>query len=314
MGACLMIACLLISSTTVYASSDFRESNNDSNIPEIISPVFTSVENEERLFPLDSSLSTDEEVELQNRSGDQYESNDSIATATNGLQGQVVNATIHSATDVDFYKFEVLNNDPISILLYNIPYGCDYDLYLFNSDQSGWYTDFQDGTTAETFYIYLDDPGTYYVAVDSYSGYSDSPYSLYFGKSYVDKGTEWMDPNMSFPFGNVPYGTTKTLAAQNFNLTNNNSIPDGAVVTSFHLTSHGTGGTYGGFTKYVKPGNGATVSALGGIEVITLPPNTLVKQNWQIWGSVQYSNYFTWEPQILIQYQFFVTPITAHFV
>lgn len=38
------------------------------------------------------------------------------------------------------------DNEPLSIILYNIPSGCDYDLYLFNSDQSGWYTDFQEGS------------------------------------------------------------------------------------------------------------------------------------------------------------------------
>ena len=176
---------------------------------------------------------------------------------------------------------------------------------------SGWYTDFQNGTTAETFYISLDEPGTYYVAVDSNSGYSSSPYSLYFGPSYVTRNTGWINPGMSFAFGNVPHGTTKTLPAQNFNLTNATSIPNNATVSQFYLSSDGTGGTYGGFYKYLKPASGSTVSVLGGIQVIPLPTNTPVKQNWQIWGSVQYSNYFTWQPQILIAYEFFVTPATT---
>ena len=42
-----------------------------------------------------------------------------------------------------------------------------------------------------------------------------------------------------------------------------------------------------------------------------VPNETPVKQNWQIWGSVQYSNYFTWEPRYFIQYTYFVTPLTA---
>ena len=115
--------------------------------------------------------------------GDQYEPNNSIAEATTGMQGKLIQATIHSETDMDFYRFEVTANEPLSILLFNIPSGCDYDLYLFNHDQTGWYTDFQDGSVSEEFYISLDKSGTYYVAVDSHSGCSNSPYSLYFGDS-----------------------------------------------------------------------------------------------------------------------------------
>lgn len=35
---------------------------------------------------------------------------------------------------------------------------------------------------------------------------------------------------------------------------------------------------------------------------------------WQIWGSVEYSNYFTWKPRYFIQYKFFVTPLTIRFL
>ncbi len=246
--------------------------------------------------------------------GDQYEPNDSIVTATTGVQGKLIQATIHSETDMDFYRFEVMDNEPLSILLYNIPSGCDYDLYLFNSDQTGWYTDFQDGSLAETFYISLDSPGTYYVAVDSNSGYSNNSYSLYFGKSYVYGGTGWINPNLSFSFGSVPRGTTKTSLTKNINLTNVVSIPDGAVVEKFYLSKEGTGGDYAGFYKYLKPASGNTIQQHGAIQLMEVPANTLVKQNWEIWGSVEYSNYFTWEPRYFIQYKFFVTPYTTSFL
>lgn len=247
-------------------------------------------------------------------SGDQYEPNDSIADATTGMQGKLIQATIHSETDLDFYKFEVTANEPLSILLYSIPSGCDYDLYLFNYDLSEGYADFQDGSASEEFYISLDKSGTYYVVVDSNSGYSSSPYSLYFGKSYMYGSTGWVNPNLSFAFGSVPRGTTKTSLVKNINLTYDVSIPNGAVVTTFYLSKEGTGGEYAGFYKYLKPASGNTIQQLGGAQAMTVPKNTLVKQDWQIWGSVEYSNYFTWQPRYFIQYEFFVTPLSTQFL
>lgn len=126
--------------------------------------------------------------------------------------------------------------------------------------------------------------------------------------------TGWVNPNFSFAFGSVPRGTTKTSLSKNINLTYDASIPNGAVVTTFYLSKEGTGGDYGGFYKYLKPDSGNTIKQLGGAPVMTVPSNTLVKQNWQIWGSVEYSNYFTWEPRYFIQYKFFVTPLTTRFL
>lgn len=247
--------------------------------------------------------------------GDSHEPNDTIATATTGVQGDVVTGTIHSSTDVDYYRFEVTANVPLSIILYNMPSGCDYDLYLFNEDQSGWYTDFKDGSLEETFYISLEDSGTYYVAVASNSGSStNNTYSLYFGNSYVYGSTDWRDPDLSFAFGSVPRGGSKTSLTSNINLANDISIPNGATVTQFLLSDEGTGGDYAGFYKYIKPSSGSTISQLGGLQAMVVPEDTPVKQNWQIWGSVQYSNYFTWEPRYFIQYTYFVTPLTAAYL
>lgn len=264
-----------------------------------------------RLKGFNKSLSR--ETAIAN-AGDQYEPNDSIAEATTEMQGKLIQATIHSETDVDYYQFEVTANEPISILLFNIPSGCDYDLYLFNHDQTEGYADFKDGSVSEEFYISLDKSGTYYVAVDSHSGCSNSPYSLYFGDFYVYGGTGWVDPDLSFSFGSVPRGTTRTSLVKNINLTYDSSIPDGAVVTKFYLSKEGTGGDYAEFYKYLKPDSGNTIKQLGGLQVMTVPSNTLVKQNWQIWGSVGYSNYFTWEPRYYILYEFYVTPLTTRYL
>ena len=75
----LMAICLLGSRTTAYAAMDSVELNTELEEVEIISPVFTSFETDGRHLPTESLLDYDErEGEIQNRSGDQYESNDSI--------------------------------------------------------------------------------------------------------------------------------------------------------------------------------------------------------------------------------------------
>lgn len=312
MAVAVAVALGLINPMTTLASDVINLSEDESKVKELSSDDFLPIS--QLNSRVADKLNGGSNLDMMLLSGDQYEPNESIATATSGVQGKVIHATIHDETDMDFYRFEVTDNEPLSIILYDIPSGCDYDLYLFNYDQSGWYTDFQEGSTDETFYISLDQVGTYYVAVDSYSGSSSSPYSLYFGKSYRIGSTGWVDPNFSFPFGVVPRGTTKTSAVKNINLANDNSIPDGAVVEQFLLTDEGTGGTYEGFYKYLKPGSGSTIQQYGNLETMVVPQNTSVKQNWQIWGSVGYSNSFTWEPRYYIQYKFFVTPLTTRFL
>ncbi len=300
----------MMNRSTVLAVDSVNLPSEVGNIKQISLKDFSPVPQSDLRFKANQHTKNIETLSA----GDQYEPNDSIAQATEGVQGKVVSATINSTSDVDYYRFEVVDHEPLSILLYNIPTGCDYDLYLFNYDQSQWYTDFKDGSAQETFYFSLEDLGTYYVAVASNSGSSSSPYSLYFGKSIRVGSTDWIDPKLSFAFGNVPRGSTKTSLVKNINLKNDSSIPDGAVVTEFYLNNEGSGGTYAGFYKYLKPASGNIIKQPAPSQNMVVPANTSVKQNWQIWGSVEYSNYFTWEPRYYIQYEFFVTPKTTKFL
>lgn len=123
------------------------------------------------------------------------------------MYGKKVTAPIHYATDVDWYKLEIVDTFiPYSFVLMDIPRGCDYDMVLFNSDLSGAYYEFQEGNTTEEFYINVSQPGTYYVAVQPYAGFSDSPYTLYYGPAFQVGDTNWRDPEPSFNFGYIPQG------------------------------------------------------------------------------------------------------------
>lgn len=247
---------------------------------------------------------------------DEFETNDSIQTATTGVQNRVIRATIHNQTDVDYYRLTVNSkNEEVSILLYNIPNGCNYDLYLFNADQSGWYTDFKEGNDSEEFYLVIDEPGTYYVAVDSNSGYSANAYSLYFGKSKGKGSTNWVDPKYDFTFGNVPRGSSAVKSAvKHINLTNEVNIPNNATVKQFYLKTGENTSNWAGFYKYVKPGNGKTYKAYGNLDYIQIDEDTLVRQDWSIWGSVEYSLNFIWHPQYLIIYEYRITPQTVRYL
>lgn len=66
-----------------------------------------------------------------------------------------------------------------------------------------------------------------------------------------------------------------------------------------------------GFYKYLSTQSGEVFSQIGNIELMTIPEDQyLVKQNWALWGTIQYSQYFTWQPRYLIEYKFVVTPQT----
>jgi hypothetical protein len=82
----------------------------------------------------------------------------------------------------DYYSIEVSNSSvPIVIDLWNIPVGCDYDLYLYDSltNPAPVESSNQYGNTSEHITYNNPSPGTYYVRVYLYSGQgSHQPYSL----------------------------------------------------------------------------------------------------------------------------------------
>ena len=160
-----------------------------------------------------------DEPALASVAGDQYEPNNSFATATSGLMGRKIAATLYEG-DVDWYEINITDTSlDYAFILMNIPNGCDYDMVVVNSDGAG-YAKFQEGTTAESFYLTFNEIGTFYVGVQAYSGYSTSPYWLYYGPAIQNGSTGWRDPGLSYNFGNVPRGSSaKSVPAQNINLT-----------------------------------------------------------------------------------------------
>ncbi|WP_077610573.1 hypothetical protein [Clostridium sp. Marseille-P2415] len=275
---------------------------------------FVSVDTLKGKFNME--FNADEAMALAS-SGDKYEPNNSIATATGGLMGQKITATIHEG-DVDWYKLEILDtSEPYSFVLMNIPSGCDYDMALFNSDLTGAYYNFQAGNTAEEFYININQTGTYYLAVQPNTGYSDYPYTLYFGPAFKNGDTGWRDPGLSFNFGYVPLGNDYDtyVPSQYYDLTNDSTIPNGSVMTTLDMTADGNGAYWIGFFKYIKEPSGYGMEQIGNLDRFVVPDMAYyVKQNWEIFGKIRHSNYFVWEPRILIGYKFIVTPQTMVYV
>lgn len=65
---------------------------------------------------------------------DVYEVNDSRSSATYLSTNSVLtDATIHEASDVDYFRFSIPATQNINITLSNIPSNCDYDLQVLNS-------------------------------------------------------------------------------------------------------------------------------------------------------------------------------------
>jgi hypothetical protein len=327
---CMALASSMIFTVPVFAAEESEENNVVSVVNEDADSIlFEDLAAQERIVSCDDFVSLDtyagrfdlesipDDIMTMASTGDRYEPNNSVATATTGLMGKKVTATIHEG-DVDWYKLEVIDtSQPYSFVLMNIPYGCDYDMLLINSDLSSGYAQFQDGNTPEEFYININDPGTYYVAVQPNSGYSDSPYTLYFGPAFKTGSTGWRDSGLSFKFGYIPQGNSyyTSVSPQNYNLTNDSTIPNGSVMTDLYMDTNGNGGSWGGFYKYIREPSGYGMEQLGNIQAFDVPDMAYyVKQNWQIWGKILYSYSFTWEPRILIGYKFIVTPQTMGYV
>lgn len=243
---------------------------------------------------------------------DKYEPNGNMETATRGLKGQLVSANIHSDTDVDWYQFEVTSDDvanqvQYSFVLTNISQLCDYDMYLSNSNYQA-VANLQEGPTSEQMIVTFNAAGTYYVVIQTASGHSDYNYKLYFGPTYVNGSTNWRSTGLTFDFPNKQAGTdgyvSSTSGWQNYDLTNDASIPELSILTQFQMDSNHTG-TWGGLYKYLKSQNGAQYEQLGLINVMNVPENTYyVKQKWSITGAVNYATALKWKPNVLIKYSY----------
>lgn len=328
---CMALASSIIFSTPVYAAGE-NEKNDVVNIvnEHADSILFDDLLSHKKITTGDDFVTLDElserfdvnavsdDIMTLALGGDQYQSNNTSSTATRGLMGTKITATIHEESDWDFYRLSVTDtSQPYSFILMNIPSGCDYDMYLLNSDLTGGYVNIQEGNTPEEMYLNINEQGTYYVVIQSHSGCSDSPYTLYFGPAYKTGDTGWRDSGLKFNFGYIPQGNDyyTSVSPQNYDLTYDSSIPNGSVMTALKMDLNGNGGKWGGFTKYIREPSGYGMKQYGNLPDFDVPDMTyFVKQNWQIWGEVLYSNSFIWEPNIFITYKFIVTPQTMGYV
>lgn len=105
------------------------------------------------------------------------ESNNDFSTANTIAVGNTLNGRISSATDTDMFKVQLSSKLNANILLSNIPSGCDYDLYLYDSNKNQIGVSKKGSTSNENISTALT-PGTYYIKVISYAGSSSSYYKL----------------------------------------------------------------------------------------------------------------------------------------
>lgn len=117
---------------------------------------------------------------LKNYHTDTYEPNGSCAQAWPIDVGPTYDSYIWDPSDNDYYQFTPDHSGAVNIDLWNIPAGCDYDLYLYNS-ACQWIAQSDNGGNApEHLRVEVSPPGgPYYVRVMSFSGYNrELPYRL----------------------------------------------------------------------------------------------------------------------------------------
>lgn len=260
--------------------------------------------------------------------GDSYENNNLPSTATTGRYNKLTYATIDE-DDVDWYKIDVLSSEEsISIFLTNIPSNCDYDLYLAQYDSTNGitalYANIESGTTSEAMYGYVE-AGTWYVVVQPSSSvennYSTSNYTLYMGDYYRTGQHGYVDTGLGISFGYIAVGNTTPVYKgwYTYDLTNNTTIPDDAMVTKIYLTDTGNGAYWLGFYKMVAAGGQGVVldEKIGQIDLMYSDDTAskfYVKQPWLIGGHILASTSFVWEPHILIAYEFGATVQNLRFL
>jgi hypothetical protein len=99
---------------------------------------------------------------------DNYESNNTLATAPTVTVNTNLTARIGTSSDIDWYKFtNTTAARNIRVTLTNLP--ADYDLYLYNSAGTLLYSSENGSTTAETVTFNAAPVGTYYIRVIGYN-------------------------------------------------------------------------------------------------------------------------------------------------
>lgn len=277
---------------------------------------------------IDDVIMDNSGIALAAATGDSYEANNGPTVATSGRYNKITHASLHDASDVDWYTIEVLDTSkPISIFLTNIPSGCDYDMYLLQYDSTNgitnMYYNIQTGTTSEELYGTVDKIGTYYVVIQASSSvennFSPSNYTLYMGDYYRVGQYGYVDTGLDISFGHIAVGNQDPVYKgwYAYDLSNETSIPNDAIVTKIYLTGNGNGAYWIGFYKMmVAAGQGIQLEEkIGQIDVMYSGDNQLIaKQKWLIGGNILASTNFVWEPHILIAYKYAATISNMRFL
>ncbi|ADL49929.1 pre-peptidase C-terminal domain-containing protein [Clostridium cellulovorans] len=153
----------------------------------------------------------------------EIESNNDFSTANIVALGDITQGQILAANDYDFFKLQISYPQETNILLSNIPSGCDFDLYIYDSNGSSMASSTK-GSNADDSVTQTLNVGTYYIKVLRYSGSSSSFYKL----STLPIGTT---PTIPSPDGNI------YESEANNDFSNSNSIIFGSTIKGQILTS-----------------------------------------------------------------------------
>ncbi|NLD47791.1 MAG: hypothetical protein GX660_11425, partial [Clostridiaceae bacterium] len=136
---------------------------------------------------------------------DSYEPNDNIPTSKTIEFDMPVNGNININTDEDWYAVNVDEPGRITVTLDDITYGCDYDIAVYDENASYISGSYFSGNESEKANIIVNNTGTYYIRVYSYSG-SDylSNYELNVVSSTPDiyENNDFIDQSTSMFLGN----------------------------------------------------------------------------------------------------------------
>lgn len=169
---------LKISDTEKITSKiDSIISSNNPNVEFEANPVDTDSEKNEEMSSL--NIGTLYEVESNNTP--------SLADATYNdyhMYGRIYTTN----SDTDWYKVSYTSSGSANFWLGNIPAGCDYDLYVYNSSASTLLGYSAGLGSSELVTLNVSAYTTYYVKIVAYSGYS-SNYYLFSNKIYPSTPT-----------------------------------------------------------------------------------------------------------------------------
>ena len=319
----IVFLCLSIMPNMVFAEEnivepDFTKVKNEFNIKEIEEFVpynEIKINNDNVSLKSDACIKSyntelNKELFVYNNAGDFYEPNDGSDTAHPISFNHIIEANLNTESDQDWYKFDITKYDVenctggvFAVILKNIPFGKDYDMYLFKRQPNGGmgYTPCEKRTNSVASYFDISE-GSYMVAVFAKdnipNNFSDKNYELYVGNALIPKSTGYMDTNLEFNFGFHNYPKRFLSEAQYLDLSNDDTIPTNSLIKTVIVTSSGNGAYWAGLTKIFDG-----YQAAQALDYINLPEYELpVKENHFIQAYINRSNGFIWKPRVMIDY------------